>query len=221
MNQISGNENWIVPYEDKYRTEVKYDDHTATNQLIDPTPLWVSGYVNFVEQGSGASERVGRKIHVLRCYLRGIIFQQQDADANLEVAFTMRIIVVNDKQPTFGSITDVSEYLAEISTISPIKMSNRRRFETFYDKTFDLDAFRTNTGTTPNRGSMLNRMWHSFQAMIDIERDVMYGNNGGADSITTNALIYYILVDNKLAAASDQNTGSWLKMNVRSYYTDK
>lgn len=212
-----GLENWIVPFEDKYQTEVKYDDHVPIHSLVTPTS-YVMGFVHSVDQGAGESERIGRKVHVLRAYLRGVVHQQQDNDANYEPSFSMRVLVINDKQPN-GALCIPTDFLADTTypTISPINMSNRRRFEVLYDKTYDCDAIRVNTGTSPQRGSMINRSWHSFQEVIDIERDVMYNGDG---TISTNIIFYAIFVDAFVTPASDQNFGSMMLLNIRNYYTD-
>jgi hypothetical protein len=98
--------------------------------------------INLLDQGAGASERVGRKCVVKSLHIKGRMKLSATA-ANTTTADSIRFVIYLDTQ-TNGTAATPSEIFDATAGSAPIhgyrNLANTQRFKILYDKTMDIKS---------------------------------------------------------------------------------
>jgi len=116
------------------RGELKYVDQTQNNTVI-PT-LGTLILLNGIAPGTGASQRIGKKVNIksiqFRCSIGGA------ATGVTPFQGFVRFLWIYDKQ-TNATTPTVANILEATSGVSPMNMDNRDRFVVISDKQYAID----------------------------------------------------------------------------------
>lgn len=98
-----------------------------------------SGTVNVIAQGTGESQRVGRKVTIKQLHWRYTVSRPENlSSADLSSGDIVRVILYEDKQCN-GSAAAVTDILETNDYQSFRNLANSGRFSILYDKTHDLN----------------------------------------------------------------------------------
>jgi len=152
------------------------DTIAGTGVVSSPSLVIVAG-------GTGASERVGRRILVTDIFIRGVHLLPSTSTA-ADTSDTYRTIVFLDRQAN-GAVAVTTDILNTASHLSFNNLFNVGRFKILSDK---RTAFSANGGAvtvTPEFFSSNEK--HFFIALKDLNIPIEYsGTDGAIDKITSN-----------------------------------
>ncbi len=118
--------------------EVKFHDLNVDDGTIASGGTIVQGSCNLIAQGTGESERIGRKVHIVKLMWRYEI-QLPDTTVAANTHDDVRLILYVDKQCN-GAAAAVTDILASDNYQSFYKRSNKDRFVVLHDETTSLRA---------------------------------------------------------------------------------
>lgn len=164
-------------------TEVKFIDVNGTTQTApSASSSWSAGMLlNGCVPGSGATDRVGRKI-----IIKSLLFRYSiQVAAQTGGGGRFRILVVYDKQTnaTAPAITDI---LLADDWLSPNNLSNRDRFVTLCDEYTD-----PSTGTATTVGDFNDPCGMLKFKRLNLETMFNSGNAGTVADITTGSIYVF------------------------------
>ena len=168
--------------------EIKFNDQTvATDAAV--ASAGTIPYSSFVAiaQGTGESDRIGRKCIVKTVHLRGALKLPATATA-ANAAVRCRMLVVADKQCNGAqySITDVLE-TANVDSFR--NLSNSQRFLIFMDKTYVLNA---KAGISASFGENLVPLMWNKTMRLPIEYS---STTGTLSEVRSNNLNCFLIAD--------------------------
>ncbi len=177
--------------------ELKFFDLDVDDTAIAATGTIASSSLNLIAQGTDENERIGRKVTIKSVFIRFEVrlpTQTQGANAS-DVA---RIIVYQDKQAN-GAAATVLGILESANYQSFNNLTNRKRFRTLMDRTYDLVAAAGGgDGTTEDYGQVIISDTLFKKVNIPIEFNATVGaitelnsNNIGILTISRTGLAAY------------------------------
>ncbi len=163
--------------------ELKFHDIVIDDAVIDAAGTIAQASCVIIDQGTGESQRLGRKITVKSINWRMEIltpeFDAQATPANEEI---VRIIIYQDKQ-TNGAAATVLEILETANYQSFNNLANKSRFRTLMDRTYALNTQNlASDGAGLVSGSGMT-IQDSFYKKCNIV--IEYDNSGTDGAITT------------------------------------
>jgi len=133
------------------RGELKYVDTAFQDNVPDVGKLVL---MNGLAPGTGASERIGKKVVIKNCLIRMVLGVPTNTGATPLNGF-VRIMMVADKQANAAAPT-VASILQAVSAIAPINMDNRDRFVVLYDYQTTIDQLGSRAGVAVKKYKTLN-----------------------------------------------------------------
>lgn len=192
------------------RAELKFhDDIGVAEQIIDGDWTVHKSSVSDVPQGTGQSDRVGRKVTGKSISCKGFIAVPSNPDFILAGART-RLVLVHDKQCNGQEVNPLDVF--EISNVDSYRnLANSGRFNILYDKTW------THTVKAGGGDGLANNATASFGQYFTINRKLHMpieydGPTGAVSEIQSNNLTW-------LSIGSTATTLS-MDYNFRFRYTD-
>lgn len=188
--------------------ELKFHDDPGTGIVL--LPAWDALKTSIVDvpQGTGESERIGRRVTMKSVNIKGWMIRE--ALSNLAVSQArVRLALVQDKQ-TNGALTNPLDVWNENSVDSYRNLSNVGRFNILYDKTFTLNVLAAAGNGSTNTTAAFGRYFKiSRKINMPIEFD---GPTGGISELQSNNLVWFAIFDGA--------TTTTINFNVRVRYTD-
>lgn len=194
--------------------EKKYKDIAATTYGCDSTGSVT--VLNSVDEGTGVSQRVGRKICMKSVQLRGVVVPQDVPGAAANVSAQLcRVMLVWDKQPN-GVIATIANILSASTSCSYINLDYRERFVVLMDKHYGLgplyvDTTATQTWSAVDKCTAVVNKYKRLPQGTDVIFD---GTGGGIADINSGALLLVTIG----TAAAGQGFNATLVTRIR--YTD-
>lgn len=120
--------------------EMKFLDTNIDDAIIAQNgTIQNAGTVNVIAQGTGESQRVGRKVTIKQLHWRYTITRPENLSAaDLSSGDIVRVIVYEDKQCN-GTAATVTDILEDNDYQSFRNLANSGRFSIIYDKTHDMN----------------------------------------------------------------------------------
>lgn len=123
----------------KATSELKYFEDTQDVQAITTTGIISYISINRVPAGTGATQRVGRKIVLKSIHMRGAVVLPDGINALSNASTTVRVIMYWDKQANKATAT-VTGILTSADEKSFNNMENSQRFRILKDYYFEVKA---------------------------------------------------------------------------------
>ncbi len=133
--------------------ETKFHDVNLVDASISQSGT-ITASINLIAQGTGESQRVGRKITITQINWRfDILLSPSTAAA--ATSETVRVIMFQDKQAN-GAGIGTTDLLETDNYQSFNNLANRKRFRTLFDRYYDMNALAGGgDGTTEDYGEMI------------------------------------------------------------------
>jgi len=195
-------------YQGSGGTEKKYKDTDLNLVAVAQTGTNMSNTLLVIPNGTGESERIGRKINVRAIYFKGVVVLLNQA--SMTCANRIRIIVYLDRQCNGAAVTS-TDLLQTAAIDSFYNLDNVDRFRMLHDKTFTLtspSAVIPSAGTIQTGTAMKNWKW---SAMVNLPIEYS-GTTGALTEIKSNNIGVF--------AIADANNFIELKYFCRVRYTD-
>jgi len=184
------------------QAEKKFVDIAAANYAADTTGAVTP--LNLANEGSGVSQRIGRKITIKSVQVRGYISHESTTNG---VVLT-RVMLVWDKQVN-GVAATISEILSASTSESFMNLDNRERFVVLKDKHVTLGVRDQTAGLIDKSVSQPINIYKQLPAGSETIFD---GTGSGIADVNTGALY--------LVTIGSAGTGSVLHCATRVRYTD-
>ena len=190
------------------RAELKFFDDAGIANTI--TSLWTvhQTSINDIAQGTGESERVGRKITIRSVNCKGWMVAPSSSNFLLTAA-RVRLVLVQDKQCNGSVIAPLDVF--ETSNIDTYRnLANSGRFNILFDKTWNLN-YKAAGGDGVTNATVATGQYFRFnrKVFMPIEFD---GPTGGLTEIQSNNMAWMSISD----SAEDKD----LDYQFRIRYTD-
>lgn len=121
-----------------FKPEMKFEDTTDTVATVAATGDVLNSVLFNITQGSGESDRIGRKITVKSMYVRGNILLPAATDIN-NTQDELRVIIYQDKQSN-GAAAAVTDIVQNADLRSFLNLANKNRFRILADKNYVILA---------------------------------------------------------------------------------
>lgn len=191
-------------YKTSPAVEYKFHDRVNTDAVVSLTGDILTSVV-LIAQGTGESQRVGRKLVITSISMRWLIGLNEVTNAgDVPEGDICRIIVFMDRQSN-GAEAAVLDILETAAVLSYRNLSKTGRFQILYDKIHTLNRMvavtdGTNTSTTPETERYLT--WHK-KCRIPVEfNDV----NGVISELTTNNISSLYISQHAKCGVHEQQT---------------
>lgn len=186
--------------------EMKYEDIYTAPAVTSSTGAIGGTLVGIIQQGTGESQRVGRKIVLRKVLCRGAV--NLDGTGLNDASDVVRIMLVKDKQ-TNGAVAAVTDILEDDQVLSFNKLENKGRFTILKEVIVEVNstaAAYDGTNVVHNIGTKYFSFFHECNIPIE------YSGNGGtvADLTTNNVFLVAISISG----------AAYLTTNVRVRYFD-
>lgn len=186
------------------QAEKKYIDTVAANYVCDTTGSVTA--LNLCNEGTGVSQRVGRKICMKSVQVRGILKPIDGSTSSCHA----RVMLVWDKQVN-GVIATISEILSAATSNSFMNLDNRERFVVIMDKHFAMGSVDATSGVS---GSPTVTSINKYKKLPEGSYTIYDGTGAGIADINTGAFYLVTIGD---TAAGD---GALFTAACRVRYTD-
>lgn len=163
---------------------------TAHVQVVNTTPALT--LLNGCAPGTGASDRIGRKIVIKSVSIKGYIYPDTTATFN-----NPKLCLVWDRQPSAVApvFTDIFDQVGGISSpFCPINLDNSRRFRILWSQVFDITGGATVTGSSAK--------FIDFYKKLNLTTVYNSGSAGTIADIESGAL-YLVFVGSQAAGTAD------------------
>ena len=179
--------------------EFKFHDVTLNDITIQSTGL-ITASVNLIAQGTGESERIGRK-----CTIRGI-----DWRATINLASTtnpllatdmVRVIMYVDKQCN-GAAAASTDLLETADYLSHYNLANRSRFRFLYDRVIPLNVTAAAGNGTAN-DSFDRRVYFRFMKRCSIPLE-FNSTTGAITEIRSNNIGVFLISDRAISGFTSE-----------------
>jgi len=167
--------------------ELKFYDETKSATATTLTGAVLESSMNNIPEGTGQSERLGRKCTVTQIQVRGMVHSEGPLPQRV------RFVIAHDKQCNGATATwSGGDGPFEGTTVDSFRnLENSSRFRILYDKTWAFNQ-------TANPGSYIEK---NFSAYIKCNLPLEFsGATGGLTEIRSNNLVTF--------AISEYNTGT-------------
>lgn len=178
------------------RPDTKYWDNGYTQNAITTTPGILCLNAD-IDQGDTSTTRIGRKILVLDCFIKGLLTFDEMATAS-----QVRVILFKNHD-TKGASASASSLLNDTSVedilVSPRNMQFITRFKVLYDRLFTLCADKPNV---------------RFKIYKKVFMPVLYSGTGNGITDIVDYSLNLLLVSNESVNSPD------ITMSARLRYSD-
>nr|QXP07659.1 MAG: putative capsid protein [Arizlama virus] len=188
------------------QVEKKYIDIALANYAGDTTGSVTP--LNVCNEGTGVSQRIGRKTCLKSVQVRGMIQTTDEIVANNMV----RLMLVWDKQVN-GVTATIAEILSAATSASFMNLDNRERFVVLWDKHFSLGQV-SNTATQAFSSGQTSHVVNKYKKLPPGSFSIYDGTGAGIADINTGAL-YLVTIGMQAAGA-----GATCSLATRVRYTD-
>lgn len=194
--------------------EKKFVDTTVTGDCSTTGSVTA---LNLVDEGTGVSQRVGRKICMKSVQLRGQI-RPEDAlttGANCTIPTHVRVMIIWDKQVN-GVIATIAEILSAATSQSFMNLNNRERFVVLMDKAMLVGPQIMDTTATQSVAAVgvAGRIINKYKKFPQSTFTIFDGTGAGIADINTGGLYAVCIGDRAAGAAAIGN------LVARIRYTD-
>lgn len=184
----------------KVRSVNELKDVTGFQNAVLPlaTTTAAVALINGIAQGTGAGERIGRKVTMKSLFIRGYVAKQGATVGSVPI----RILIVYDKQ-TNATLPATTDVVVTDTVMAPMNLANAQRFTVLYDRVFNLGEDGDNV--------------FNFSKYIKMNHDVTYnaGTTNTIGSIQTGSVISFVWSNGGLGGAAPAHA-IW----TRFRYTD-
>lgn len=169
--------------------------------------------------GSDFNARIGRKICMKSCYIRGLIGTENALDGDIPDGVTQasmaRMILFADMQPN-GATPATTDLLVSASPMSQLNLNNRDRFRILSDKQWVFDPYALQDTATQSFASASRQVYaiKKYKKM-NIET-VFNATNGGTIADINSGALFLFFISNIASGANDHNA----IISTRVRYTD-
>lgn len=162
-----------------------FRDSTAATQIANNGTLLQPSLV-LVSQGTGESQRIGRKITIKKIGIHGQIITPSYINATglQPTAARMRIVVFWDKQAN-GAAPSVGDVLGQgsgVTTFSFNNLSNKNRFTIITNRVYDINVNSFVKGNSDTTWTLPQNSI-SFSLYKNVNIPIEYGPNAGAATL--------------------------------------
>lgn len=182
--------------------EVKYAEVTVANTTIGTASQFLTSLAALVDQGTGESQRIGRKYTIKSINIRGECVLPSEGASSANYCDEVRVIVVQDKQPNGATATFSDIYATAVSTGTPVidwrafrNMENIQRFNVLADRTYSLNDFIVNNADTTHT-NYCKQMSIFRKCNINVE---MKGTTAAVSNLISNNVSVYAISARGLA----------------------
>ncbi len=158
------------------KEELKFHDVDVDDATIAAGGTIVASSLVQIAQGTGESERLGRRCVVKALGFRYRIVSASTAGASLLGSDVVRVLVYLDKQAN-GAAAAVTDILESAEFHSFNNLANKNRFRTLHDKTFTLNAKAGAGDGTTNDAAGVNE-YNDFYTKLNLP--IEYDSTAGA-----------------------------------------
>ncbi len=186
--------------------EKKFHDIATTDAVIAATWSFTAALLT-IAQGTGESQRIGRKITITNIGWR-FNFELPTSTAATQSADLIRMMLILDKQCN-GAAPSVADVLEEDLLIGFNNLSNRKRFRTLMDRSYEIGANGMAGDGTANDTALAtiqDTFWKKCNIPIEYS-----GTAGTITEIKSNNILCLVVTTNGLAG---------LDGRMRFRYTD-
>lgn len=192
---------------------------TNVTGTIGPTGATIQDSFFIIPSGTGATQRIGRKVTVKSLMIRMTIerypIKDVVANTNAYTADTLRVIVALDRQ-TNGLAPVISDLLASTQYQSYNSLVNKGRFTVLWDNVYTLnDTGVGSDGTNVYTPGIEINVTFMKKLNLPIEYS---GTNGTVDEIRSNNICMFAI--SKLAGSSSTIPDIYLNWTARVRYAD-
>lgn len=162
--------------------EKKFFDGNNAVATVSNTGAIVSSSLNLITEGTGQSQRIGRKCKVTNIHVAGLLTKVTQ-DAGADTNNVVRIMLYLDTQCN-GATASVTDILATANLLSFRNLQNSGRFRIYYDKRHALNNMSgANNGTDAEFGNYVK----AFKINIDCDHVLEFDASTGAiTDLTSN-----------------------------------
>lgn len=155
--------------------ELKFLDDVLNNTVVPESGLIVNTLL-LISQGTGESERIGRKVMIkkLQISLEFLLLPSTDQDSMMDIC---RIIVYLDKQCN-GTAATASNILDTPDVLSWRNIENSHRFNILKDFNIELRSQVTGNGTTLDS----TRVKSVYKIILDVNYPIEFSGTSGVIS---------------------------------------
>ncbi len=173
-----------------------------------------------IPQGTGESQRIGRKITIVAIHLRLIFVfdesEQTDMTAGLHTHDTIRVMIYLDKQCN-GTTANATDILVTDHYLSFRNITNSSRFRIISDKIFDFNTSASAAGGNLDQVSVMAHKNKTLKLSYKLKIPIEYsGTTGNITEIRSNNIGILLW-----AANSDGRTIIANDSRARIRFTDK
>lgn len=183
------------------RAEWKYLDQALSSTMNTTTTMTL---LNGLQQGTGASQRVGQTVTLRSLEIRGYCA----ADTQAVNGQIVRWLVVLDRQANGAVPAAATDILSTNNVVGMRALTNRKRFKIILDQTYQLGPFLGDDSQS--------HFHHYLKFRRPVKEEFNVGNAGNVADIATNSM--YLLV---LGTEAPGNTDALYAMDVRLRFTDE
>ncbi len=189
--------------------ELKFHDVALDDTLVDSGGT-VTPSVNLITQGTGASERIGRKFTIRSINWRFRIEGGRAANEDTPLDDTIRVIMYVDKQAN-GATAAVTDILSTADFQSFNNLGNKNRFRTLMDRTYTVNIMAASGADATAEWSYESHD-DTFFKKVNIPIEIAGTGSAAITDIQSNNIGVLLISDNGV------NTG--FKSQLRLRFSD-
>ncbi len=174
-------------YNPRGRAERKFFDVPFSAVALVAPASAVFQHLLDVDQGTGASDRLGQRITVVSIQFK--MFVNMDS-ATTGQALHIRAVLVEDRQAN-GAVPGFNDYFASVTTTAVRTMSNLQRFNTLKEWDFNINSSGFAGNGTANDSSEVLRNFNLFKKC---NKKIRYsGSTGVISAVKSTNLVFLIM----------------------------
>lgn len=172
--------------------------------------------LNGLTQGTDANKRVGRKITMTSCFIRGYVSSELSttytADINA-ISQLARCIIIYDSE-TNGATPVITDFLVTATSYEQLNIDNRDRFTVLMDKQWAIGPMST-TATV----ALASNQTFPVKKYIKMKHPVIYNStNGGTVADINTGALWMVWIGNVAAGTGTDANG---RVSVRVRFSDQ
>lgn len=191
-----------VGYIDRFNPrggELKFLDQSVLQATVTPAGDIMTSSINTISQGTGQTQRIGRKCTVKAIYINFTVLLHSPT-SNVRTSDIYRIMIYQDKQCN-GASAAVNNLLQVTQYNSHREMSETMRFRTLYDKTRAINTLCVQGASAST--FLGGTIHHHFSVAIKCNIPIMFtGTTGAIAEIKSNNIGIMVIGEKNLTTVS-------------------
>lgn len=157
--------------------------------------------------GSDFNNRIGRKINITSCYIRGMVATEPSLGPATGTACPSqqaRMILFEDMQPN-GATPAVTDILNTASPFSQLNLNGRDRFKIYTDKIWSFGPYLASTTATQAQ-SLCAQQAYSIKKYKKLNIETIFNaTNGGTIADITSGALFMLWIGSTASGGNDAN----------------